>query len=85
MSPHVTKGESSTPGVKLGVARMEYSWPSASLPGMLLMEGESSVVEGVSVPGAAAGVKRVPVLLIAFGGPCTWSSSRIMKAQAQSH
>ena len=74
MSPHVTNGESYTPGVKLGVARMEYSWPSASVPAMLLMEGESSVVEGVSAPGAAAGVKRVPVLLIAFGGPCTWSS-----------
>lgn len=71
MSPHVMKGVSSTPGVKLGVARMEYSGPCASLPAVQLIEGESSVVEGVSAPGATAGVKRVPVLLIAFGGPCT--------------
>ena len=63
-SPHVMKGESSTPGVKVGVASTEYS-PVALCAAA--GEGES-VLEGVS-PLSVVAMIRVPLRLICFGGP----------------
>ena len=45
---------------------------------MLLMEGESFVKEGVVMLWRPCAVKRVPVLLIAFGGPCKASHRAIL-------
>ncbi len=66
------KGESSTPGVKVGVASTEYS-----LAALCAAAGEGeSVLEGVS-PLSVVVMIRVPLRFICFGGPCSIGDSHV--------